>query len=93
MIDSAWQAAKLGNVRACVAVANHLDALGMREEGMVYRKSAARLGDARSQVCLASHQLESLTYLKPLCLSYSCALPPPLLLSPIHTRTSAPRVA
>lgn len=48
------KAAKLGNLRACVVVANHLDTLGLREEGMRYRKSAARIGDPRSQVILGS---------------------------------------
>lgn len=45
------QAAKAGNLGACTAVANFLSTIGLQEEGMRYRRRAAKLGDAPSQVC------------------------------------------
>ena len=44
------QAAKAGNLGACCAIASFVDNLGLREEGMKYRRRAARLGDLHSQV-------------------------------------------
>ena len=46
------QAAKAGNLGACTAVANFLSTIGLQEEGMRYRRRAAKLGDAPSQVCV-----------------------------------------